>query len=127
MKKCAKCNKQKELTEFYKHGPAKDGYRSYCKECCLEYRNSIGKAKQLKKRYGISIDDYNKMYESQEGFCSICGIHQSDLKVSLAVDHNHDTNKVRSLLCVNCNRGLGFFKDSIENLENAFLYLKRYL
>lgn len=127
MKKCTKCSKTRNLIEFYKHGPSKDGYRNHCIECCLEYRNSKGKAKQLKQRYGISIDEYNVIFEEQNGCCAICKIHQSELKISLSVDHSHETGENRGLLCGKCNRGIGFLNDSIENLEGAISYLKRFL
>jgi hypothetical protein len=55
--------------------------------------------------------------------CKLCGVHQSDLKVSLAVDHNHNTGKIRGLLCMTCNRALGLFKDSPELLEKAKQYI----
>jgi Recombination endonuclease VII len=78
----------------------------------------------LKKRYGITLEQYEKMFQKQDGKCAIC------LKPSikrLAVDHNHDTGKVRGLLCSNCNPLLGFATDSITILENAVAYLKRNL
>lgn len=56
----------------------------------------------------------------------INGIHQEELSRRLFVDHNHETKKVRGLLCTNCNAGLGMFKDSIEKLELAIDYLNHY-
>lgn len=76
----------------------------------------------LIKRYGISIEDYDKMYESQEGKCSIC----NEFLPVLHVDHNHDTSAVRSLLCGSCNRGLGLFKESATILRRAAKYLERH-
>jgi len=78
----------------------------------------------LKYCYGITSDDYNKMFADQNGCCAICSTHQSEFKKPLSVDHCHTTGKVRGLLCSECNLGLGKFKDDITNLENALKYLK---
>lgn len=78
----------------------------------------------LRNKYGIDLDIYNKMFQDQKGCCAICNRHQSEFKLSLAVDHCHNTNKVRSLLCPNCNTGLGNLKDSKEMLLKAIKYLE---
>ena len=77
------------------------------------------------KRYGIDIDKYNEMFESQEGRCAICGIHQSELKVSLCVDHNHSTGEIRGLLCKRCNSAIGLFDENSDSLGRAIEYLKQ--
>lgn len=79
---------------------------------------------QLKRNYGITIEDFNKMFDEQLGHCAICGKHQTELGQSLCVDHNHDTGKVRGLLCINCNAGLGNFKDDSELVFRALEYLE---
>ena len=76
----------------------------------------------LNKRYGISIETYDEMYESQEGRCSIC----NEFFPVLHVDHNHETETVRSLLCGPCNRGLGLFKEDQIILKRASKYLERH-
>jgi hypothetical protein len=78
---------------------------------------------KLKYMYGISLEDYNKMFIEQNGCCKICQDHQSKFKNSLCVDHCHTTGKVRGLLCDQCNRGLGSFKDDIEIVKNIIKYL----
>ena len=55
--------------------------------------------------------------------CKICGKHQSELTLSLNVDHCHITGKIRGLLCGNCNKALGLFKDNTKSLKNAINYL----
>jgi hypothetical protein len=80
----------------------------------------------LRGRYGITEAQFNEMNENQGGLCAIC--HRTNLygakTKELYVDHCHETKKVRGLLCNHCNRALGLFGDSIENLENAILYLR---
>lgn len=82
------------------------------------------------RRYGISVVDYEKMLNSQRGVCAICKKKETSLfngKVKkLSVDHCHNTNIVRGLLCNSCNRGLGYFIDSVDILKNALIYLKKY-
>ena len=78
---------------------------------------------RLKLYYNISLEQYNDMFISQEGKCAICGRHQSDFKRRLAVDHDHNTGKVRGLLCQRCNYGIGYFQENTEILENVIRYL----
>lgn len=89
--------------------------------------------KELRKTYGITIDDYNKMLEDQKGVCAICGQPESridkrvDRVSNLAVDHCHNTGKVRGLLCHACNAMLGQSGDSVERLELGANYLRFHL
>lgn len=79
----------------------------------------------LKKRFGISLDEYNLLFSEQEGCCAICGAHQSELSKSLAVDHCHSSGKIRGLLCIPCNVGIGNLQEKIEILESAIKYLDK--
>ncbi len=76
----------------------------------------------LKHRYGITQEQYECLLEAQSGRCAIC--EQLCLTGRrLSVDHSHETSEVRGLLCGNCNRGLGMFKDLPERLAKAIIYL----
>ena len=77
----------------------------------------------LKVRYGITPEHYNELFEAQKGCCKICGRHQSELKKTLHIDHDHKTGYVRGLLCRGCNHGLGNFTDNPELLRQAIKYL----
>jgi hypothetical protein len=74
-------------------------------------------------KYGITLVDYNKMFEEQGGCCAACGEYQSKFKRSLAVDHDHKTGKIRGLLCKNCNAALGNVRDNINTLDGLIKYL----
>jgi len=128
-KKCLRCYKTKEFSEFNKANKRKDGRREACRECEKEYRLSEEVQtrryeRDLKNKYGLSIDNYNKMFEQQEGRCGICKRHQTELIKKLVVDHCHDTGKVRGLLCDKCNRGVGFLGDNLEGIKSAVNYLE---
>jgi hypothetical protein len=75
----------------------------------------------LKTKYGITLDDYKKMLEDQNGLCLICGIDTPRGNKSWHVDHCHKTGKVRGLLCNYCNPRLGFYETYKEKIET---YLK---
>lgn len=75
----------------------------------------------IKKKYKV---DYATLFEEQNGCCKICKRHQSEFKKKLAVDHCHETNTVRGLLCPKCNTGIGQFNDDIELMKIAIKYLK---
>lgn len=83
---------------------------------------------QLMRKYKITLDQYNEMLVLQNHVCAICRgpevkVNKFGNLIALAVDHCHKTGKIRGLLCSNCNKGLGFFKDIIYNLYNAIAYL----
>ena len=81
----------------------------------------------LKRDYGITIEEYEKMRSDQNDLCAICGSAEGNWKANgsrLVVDHCHKTKKVRGLLCPSCNRGLGQFEDDSNRLKNAITYLQ---
>lgn len=75
-------------------------------------------------RYGMSREQYTKLNESQNGKCAICGTEPVDGEF-LHVDHDHETNKIRGLVCNLCNRGIGMLRDDPAILEAAARYLRR--
>jgi hypothetical protein len=77
----------------------------------------------LKQRYGLTVEDWDSIFLEQKGSCKICGTHQSELDRPLYVDHDHETGEVRGLLCQKCNFGIANFRDNIELLKNAVIYL----
>ena len=100
-------------------------------DICLEYEVSVPfvhtvgvEAQTGRRKLGLRQVDYDNLYREQQGKCAICGTHQVDLKHSLHVDHDHEDGQIRGLLCINCNLALGNFKDNINNLINAIVYLK---
>ena len=84
--------------------------------------------KNYLRNYGISIKDYEELFNEQNGKCAICGTSEIVRKKdkNFHIDHDHKLNIVRGLLCDNCNKGLGHFKDSIELLLKAKEYLENY-
>lgn len=78
----------------------------------------------LKKKFGITVEQYDEMLIKQNGVCEICG--GTNGKKNFSVDHNHKTGKVRGLLCDHCNTGIGRLMEDISILQNAILYLRKY-
>ena len=154
-KVCTKCNVEYPATAEYFHRSksGKYGLTARCKKCISEYyykynaqhsqkrhqqsrewnqRNQARIREQHRQRkYGLSDKQYNQMAMEQRGLCVICGLPEmrkrADRTMGLSVDHNHKTNKIRGLLCGNCNSGLGHFNvdnQSIELLCSAISYIK---
>lgn len=71
------------------------------------------RARQLKCRYGITLDDYDRMLQEQDGKCALCPATEGNVGkgTALHVDHNHETGEVRGLLCSPCNRAIAQFED----------------
>lgn len=136
---CSRCKTIKNISEFSKNRGRKGDLRCWCRQCANKYqrdrRKTIPKEVKYKKdreqnlwyKYGLSITEYNYRFNEQNGYCPICGKHQSELKKALVVDHNHITGRVRGLLCGKCNSVLGYFDADNKNFElfiNAVDYLK---
>lgn len=82
------------------------------------------KKNSLVKKFGINYDQYTQMLKDHNEVCAVCGNKDMNGR-KLAVDHCHTTNKIRGLLCTNCNTALGLLKDSKELLNSAVKYLDR--
>ena len=128
--RCLNCSKEKEVKYFikYKSRLGHTLFRKKCSECwnkfIREYRKENNWKKKsreydLKKNYGITFDKYLEMVKEQNNQCAI------SLKTpkKLYVDHNHKLKMVRGLLCLNCNCGIGYFKDNPLFLKKAQEYL----
>lgn len=147
MKICRDCKTEKPNSFFVRNKVCKDGIDTLCtsynRERVKKWRianpekrkiqqqkesdpNKIYNIrKHLKNSYGLTIEDYDNMYNEQQGCCLICKIHQSEINKKFHVDHCHSTDKIRGLLCPDCNHLLGFAKDNTEILKNAIDYLQR--
>ena len=139
MKKCSKCKTSKPISEFWNDRRRADGKLPSCKSCRkAELKKYLAKhpdfekkrywanpmavrEKHLKRKYKITLKDYDAMFLSQSGRCAICGKSQNR---AFDVDHNHKTGQVRGLLCTNCNRMIGHAGDSSETLKCAAEYLE---
>lgn len=115
-KRCRKCG-----TLFVPKAPSEH----YCCDACKDY----GLIEAYYKRvYNITLDEYLVMAEKQNFKCAICGKDNFAMGANhsgcLVVDHSHITGNIRGLLCHNCNRALGLFKDNLNNLKLAVGYLK---
>ena len=118
-KKCNKCKIILDKNNFHNDKSKLDKIHTICKTC--KKIDSIIK-------YGLSYNEFNQMIIGQCNKCIICKIEFCFNKKHTTphIDHDHKTGKIRALLCANCNSGIGFLKDDIKILENAFNYLKKY-
>jgi hypothetical protein len=134
-KQCKTCKEPKPLVEFRFNTKGKySWHENNCKKCNLERgkeRNQqfprIRKNGILKRKFGITIEDFDALLERQNGKCAICEVPHDLVKYGLRVDHDHKTGKVRSLLCDTCNKGLGYFKDSSTLIQKAIDYLLKFV
>lgn len=139
-KECTKCKGLFPSEAFGKRERNPSGLRSWCKKCEHAYNKELRtrllkedylgtrlkeRRDNLKRCYGISLEDYDVKLKEQNGVCDICGLECSTGR-RLAVDHDHSTGKIRSLLCGNCNKGLGKFQDNPELLIKAADYLRKH-
>jgi hypothetical protein len=111
---CYFCKEEKLTSEFYANS-------GICKDC-QKIRRGVVQRNRILAKYGLTLEDYNKMLREQDGVCAICSRRQNPLHV----DHNKRTGEVRGLLCMPCNTGLGFFGDNIGIMREAIKYLAKY-
>ena len=130
---CSVCKVEKKYSDYYKNTKATHGVGHRCIECDKKikkegYETDYMKTRNrhLKRNFGITLDDYDRMLKSQNNRCAICNSTSTSNKYHkyFAVDHCHTTKKVRGLLCTRCNAGIGYMKDDIERLQKAIAYLR---
>ena len=139
-KQCSKCGDILPISKFGTRKRNPDGLRSQCKDCEYKANKEIRqrkleedylgtrlkeRANNLKRMFGMTLEEYDEKLVNQYGGCKICGLTCVSGK-RLAVDHDHKTGKIRDLLCNNCNAGLGKFQDNPELLIKAADYLREH-
>lgn len=155
-KTCSTCYEEKPVAEFGRQSVRPDGLNITCKLCMRERslqryqdpevrrksresgarwreRNPDADAdKTLRRKYGITLVDYNKLFEAQGGVCALCKKGETTKRMKkgegrerLAVDHCHDTGRVRGLLCFKCNTAIGSLGDTEEDAQKVVEYLNK--
>jgi len=143
-KTCSVCKKNLLIICFHNLASTKCGLASCCKECSKaakaqsknkaskEHTALVNLKQQIRRRYGLTLEQYYQMIKDQDNKCAICGNPETAVdprtnKVrALSVDHCHKTGKVRKLLCSACNNGLGCFRDNPKLTIKATNYLINY-
>lgn len=131
IKKCPKCGEIKDETQWNFREKAHLTLSTYCKSCdtvrkTLAARKRFSNPENRQKenhrqrlwKYGLTQEQYTKMMKDCNSSCEICGSMDE-----LVIDHCHDSNKVRGILCWSCNVALGHFKDSLNKIKKAVKYL----
>lgn len=146
MKTCSRCERRKSWAAFYVEARNKDGRASACKKCYRakekDYRNKNRKAisarmkkyygenrgeiraRQRDYRYGLAPGDFKRLLAVQRGLCAICKEVPGG-KNGPCVDHDHESGKIRAILCSNCNTSIGLLKESSVLAQQVAGYLKQ--
>lgn len=141
-KTCRRCEGTHSIKDFSVDRSKKDGRSIYCFNCVRKINKTrrskpevkakrqktrrdqiANRAWRLKTRYGMTLQQFDSLFEAQGKCCAICKSDKSDSK-NFVVDHSHQTGKIRGILCSYCNRALGMFRDSPELLSKAIKYLR---
>lgn len=154
---CSVCGETKPVTDFYRYSGRQGrqgGYMRRCKRCQVRQSSELRKARytleqraasqreynrrrpdhvklanRIKSRYGLTIDEWQALLDSQGQSCAVCRLHIDELpddgrNTKMHVDHCHDTGRVRGLLCSACNRALGCFRDDPHAMRAAANYVE---
>lgn len=148
IKRCPKCQIEKPFAEYPKNRRGAHGINTYCLTCSAENTRAIRatpegqqvhraaskrwqeankerhKDNNAQWRYGVTHGTYDAMLAAQEGKCAICETTEPGNGLArFPIDHCHTSKAIRGLLCSNCNRGLGYFKDSSTRMRRAADYV----
>ena len=163
IKRCCICREWKYLTDFSTSKSRGDGYDNKCRTCLVKYRkewvsrpankhkyaeytrksrygskearerNRHNRLRDRCRAFGITVEQYEKMYAEQNGCCAMCGKSEKENGRQLAIDHDHSCcpeplrscgKCIRGLLCSDCNVALGYYESTLKK-ELARQYLTR--
>ncbi len=145
---CPRCKETKALSEFNRSGKRR---QSWCRPCgrvalkerylvekeagrtTLAYREYYWRRRKwtyLRSKYGCDQETYERLQREQGGVCALCRRPETDqwkgVTLNLAVDHCHETKKIRGLLCRSCNLAIGKFREDAEVVQRAADYLRHH-
>jgi hypothetical protein len=122
-------NNPDRTAEYTRRKSAKPGFREEKREYMRGYYANLDTSEKrdrhYRRRYGISLAEYDEILLAQCGVCAICAEPPTDDE-PLVVDHCHDSGQVRGLLCSTCNLAIGYLKDSPDYMLAAAAYILRY-
>jgi hypothetical protein len=149
-KRCTKCGADKLLIEFSVHEGTSDGLFSWCKSCQRIYlrhrrktrsqdpvttkvlqrlqlerhekRLQARKRSRLQRIYGITPEQHDQMMQQQNYLCALCGCELTSDAVP-SVDHSHETESIRGIVCRKCNLMIGLAEDNPKILYLGIKYL----
>ena len=132
---CKRCYLEKPEEDFGNDKSTPTGKRFYCRACNTDMAQGYRKRKMAegtwtaqwqavyrRSKYGIEPEDFEAMWEDQEGRCGICRISFEEVRV--CIDHDHESGNVRGLLCDACNVGIARFRENVLALLGAVSYLE---
>ena len=119
-----------ETDKYFTGEPCKRGHiaKRYTKsKDCVECMYIRGRESQLKNKFNITLEEYNDILKTQDHKCGICGLTDDPVVKgkAFAVDHCHESNEIRGLLCSRCNQALGHLGDNLEGVNKALEYLNK--
>jgi hypothetical protein len=114
-KYCPGCRRVVPHDGWHRSRRVRDGLASHCKAC----RRERQRRDHLKRTFGLTPEDLERLIASQGGVCAICREGKAE-----HIDHDHETGRIRAVLCGPCNMGLGLFKDDLARLDAAIGYLR---
>lgn len=139
-KACSRCKRVLPASEFYPHRRMASGLQSHCRKCARAWHHerpdyvraknasyksanpTYGTDRQRIVKYGVSPGSFKEMVAAQGGKC--CGCQRGLNSLKACVDHCHATNRVRGILCDDCNRTLGAVRDEPDTLRRLASYLE---
>ena len=129
-KVCKVCRIEKNISDFYTgRNDCKDCRNYAARKIRIDEPERYARYKKRsneylkERRYGITQEDFNKMLVDQNNMCKICSNEFKGTK-DTHIDHCHNSDTVRGLLCSSCNIALGQFNDNTDNMDNAIRYLQ---
>lgn len=145
---CRVCGIEKPLEDFH-YTRKKPNREKRCKKCNHAYHRERRRHKvkgsprsndmglgdlplvdrrryyRIRSKYGLSREDFDSLMESQDNKCASCRDQLNKEPYPYVIDHCHNTNKVRGILCSQCNLALGLLYDSEERIQNLLDYLRK--
>ena len=122
-KRCPRCNEVKSSGDFHRNRSSVDGLHWVCKPCNKvsgAYRKKVEERRRF-RLYNITREEVDALRAHQNDRCAICG--DQFIGMSFHIDHDHETDQVRGLLCGKCNTALGLLRDSHRVVARAVEYL----
>ena len=135
VKQCrpAGCGKHLPVFMFNNSSNSKDGLHSYCQPCAKRRSRDYSRKQQalgsrrwqkIKYEFGVTKEQYEAKWKEQGECCAICKTTEAGGRGAFHVDHNHETDEFRGILCNRCNVGIGYLGDSPDRLKSALTYLE---